>query len=144
MTERECSFGTYDESSYCATHADYCALCAHAAQALQEEVTRLVGANEHWHTRVEQLKLETEALQRRVAEAEGDATTLRGYINTYKETPTMTRSRLTSLEAQNAALREVLRDLKDHHCSGRCDEERHGKMMEKVNAALAVWWKGQA
>jgi len=130
MTAEGCEFTT-DSPRWCTVHQSPIVVCTYAAQALQQEVTRLVGANEHWHTRVKQLKLETDALQRRVAEAEEqlnearkalgswmkDYETVRGAILNLRQAEMTAignneeyQSRLASLEAQNAVLRRALED----------------------------------
>ena len=74
MTD-ECRFPYAKQESHrwgvCETHQQDAALCTHAAAALQADVRRLVEANEHWHTRIEQMKQQVEAYEAHVRELEG-------------------------------------------------------------------------
>ena len=75
----ECRFEAELGALRCMTHAGcgIAPICAHAAVVLRAKVTRLqarvqelVAANEHWHTRVRQMKEQVESAEATVEELE--------------------------------------------------------------------------
>jgi len=101
----ECRFNEIEHHGFCVVHQQRLTLCLTAAQALQQEVTRLVGANEHWHARVEQLKLETEALHRQVDD-------LAAFADHQGKEALRYESRLTSLQRQ---VQEFFQEKGEHY-----------------------------
>ncbi|KKK75005.1 hypothetical protein LCGC14_2878120, partial [marine sediment metagenome] len=84
---------------------------------LQEIVNETKGS--HFVARPEEIAAlldaadERDRLAAEVEDLHGDAMTLRGYINTFGETPSMTASRATAAEATASRLAEIASELVD-------------------------------
>jgi hypothetical protein len=163
MSEGECRFNLH---GFCETHqhpgfgqasGQYLpvhALCSVAADALRAEVARLVVANEHWHTRVEQMKQQVEALEARLAEvtelnavheSEWEATTeilqalaIRFGAENFRDILSAIESLLATRDVEVEALREFLLSLDWKNVFGNRGVRLGGG---RVEHAEKEWWE---